>query len=50
MVGTIESVLGPLMFNVRIHLDLVCKRHISQIIPTPQSGESIDMDELWDFS
>ena len=50
MVGTIETVFGPLMYNVRIHPYELWKRHIHQIIPMPQGGESIDLDERWDFS
>ena len=50
VVGTIKSVLGPLMYNVRIHPNVLWKRHINQIIPMPQGGESIDSDEPWDFS
>ena len=50
LVGTTESVLGPLIHNVRIHPNVLWKRHINQIIPMPQGGESIDSDETWDFS
>ena len=35
VVSTIESVLGPLMYNVRIHPNVLWKRHINQIIPMP---------------
>ena len=42
VVGTIESVLGPLMYNVRVHPNILWKRHINQIIPMLQGDESID--------
>ena len=35
---------------MRIHPDVVWKRHINQIISMSQGGESIDTDEPWDFS
>ena len=36
VVGTIASVLGPLTYNVRIHPNVIWKRHINQIIPLSQ--------------
>ena len=50
MVGTIESVLGALMYNVRIHPNVVWKRLINQIIPVPPGGEWIDTYRPWDFT
>ena len=35
VVGTINSVLGHLMYTVRIAKDVVWKRHHNQIIPMP---------------
>ena len=40
-VGTINSVLGHLMYTVRIAKDVVWKRHHNQIIPMPDEDSSL---------
>ena len=41
VVGTIDSVLGHLMYTVRIAKDVVWKRHHNQIIPMPDEDSSL---------
>ena len=41
VVGTIYSVLGHLMYTVRIAKDVVWKRHHNQIIPMPDEDSSL---------
>ena len=40
-VGTIDSVLGHLMYTVRVAKDVVWKRHHNQIIPMPDEDSSL---------